>query len=224
MPVISFASSKGGVGKSTTALALGQLLSHEGFDVTIVDADPNQPIVEWGNRNNDTSITIIGNVDDTNILDIIEVESEKKQFVIVDLEGTANSLVSFSFSLSDLVVIPTTGSHVDTAEVARTTRLVINNSRARAREIPYRVLLTRVSYIKPRTVRILRKHLNDQAVPMFDTEMIERDAFKAIYTFGKDMYSLTDKDVSNPEKAIENVSQFAVEVLEIIKEVVHNEQ
>ena len=224
MPVISFASTKGGVGKSTTALALGQLLSHEGFDVTIVDADPNQPIVEWGNRNNDTSITIIGNVDDTNILDIIEVESEKKQFVIVDLEGTANSLVSFSFSLSDLVVIPTTGSHVDTAEVARTTRLVINNSRARAREIPYRVLLTRVSYIKPRTVRILRKHLNDQAVPMFDTEMIERDAFKAIYTFGKDMYSLTDKDVSNPEKAIENVSQFAVEVLEIIKEVVHNEQ
>ena len=47
MPTISFASSKGGAGKSTSAVLLATELSQHGTTVTIIDADPNQPVLRW---------------------------------------------------------------------------------------------------------------------------------------------------------------------------------
>ena len=48
MPVISFVSPKGGVGKTTSALILATELAAQGASrVTIIDADPNLPIAKW---------------------------------------------------------------------------------------------------------------------------------------------------------------------------------
>ena len=44
MPVVVVASSKGGAGKSTLTLVLGQALDEMGATVTIVDADPESAI------------------------------------------------------------------------------------------------------------------------------------------------------------------------------------
>ena len=53
MPVIVTASSKGGAGKSTLTLVLAQALDAMGATVTIIDADPNRPLVRWrGGRSN----------------------------------------------------------------------------------------------------------------------------------------------------------------------------
>ncbi|WP_375661746.1 AAA family ATPase, partial [Bartonella sp. CR127HXZ] len=46
MPVISFANSKGGSGKTTAALLLACELAHA-KPVTIIDADPRHPITTW---------------------------------------------------------------------------------------------------------------------------------------------------------------------------------
>ena len=47
MPTISFASSKGGAGKSTSAVLLATELAQRGTTVTIIDADPNQPVQRY---------------------------------------------------------------------------------------------------------------------------------------------------------------------------------
>ena len=47
MPVISFASPKGGVGKTTAALLLATELAQKGVGVTVIDADPEQYIERW---------------------------------------------------------------------------------------------------------------------------------------------------------------------------------
>ena len=47
MPVISFVSPKGGVGKTTATLLLAGELAHAGGTVRIIDADPNLPIEDW---------------------------------------------------------------------------------------------------------------------------------------------------------------------------------
>jgi Mrp family chromosome partitioning ATPase len=44
MPVIVFASPKGGVGKSTSAVLLATELAQSGAAVTVIDADPNRPV------------------------------------------------------------------------------------------------------------------------------------------------------------------------------------
>ena len=50
MPTISFASSKGGAGKSTSAVLLATELAQHGTTVTIIDADPNQPVLRWSKK------------------------------------------------------------------------------------------------------------------------------------------------------------------------------
>src|SRR6516164_5239514 len=50
MATISFASSKGGAGKSTSAVLLATDLAQHDTTVTIIDADPNQPVLRWSKK------------------------------------------------------------------------------------------------------------------------------------------------------------------------------
>ena len=68
MPVISFANSKGGSGKTTSALLLACELANA-KPVTLIDADPRQPISRWATMGNVPSgLTVVSNVTEKNIL------------------------------------------------------------------------------------------------------------------------------------------------------------
>ena len=81
MPVISFISAKGGVGKTTTALVLACELAEAGAQVTLIDADPNQPLVAWAEKpGRPQGVSVIGwsNLDgEKGIIDIIEAEARR---------------------------------------------------------------------------------------------------------------------------------------------------
>ncbi len=47
MKAITFMSRKGGVGKSTSALHVAAVLSHQGKSTLVVDDDPNRPLISW---------------------------------------------------------------------------------------------------------------------------------------------------------------------------------
>lgn len=63
MPVIVTASSKGGAGKSTMTLVLAQALDSMGASVTIIDADPNRPILRWKSGQSSSTIDVVGGCD-----------------------------------------------------------------------------------------------------------------------------------------------------------------
>ena len=52
---------------------------------------------------------------------------------------------------------------------------------------------------------------------MFTTQLHEREAFRAIFSFRQTLEELDPKDVSNLDKAIANAEQFAVEVIEKLR-------
>ena len=108
MPVISFANPKGGAGKTTTALILATQLSENGASVSIIDADPERWISQWGDLpGKPANVRVVGGVTEDSIVDLIEDEGKASQFVIVDLEGTASLMVANAIGMSDLVLIPT---------------------------------------------------------------------------------------------------------------------
>ena len=101
-------------------------------------------------------------------------------------------MVGYAISRADLVVIPTQGSLLDATEAANAIRLVRNREKAAARSIPTAVLFTRTSAaFKPRSLRAIADEFAQAGVRVLATQMHERDAFRAIFSFGG---SLADLD------------------------------
>jgi len=114
LPTIVFASPKGGVGKSTTAVLLAGELALNGASVAVLDADPNQPVVNWASKpGKPNNLTVVPNVREETVLDQIEDSERTHAFVLVDLEGTASLLVAQAMSRAHLVIVPCQGSPLD---------------------------------------------------------------------------------------------------------------
>ena len=122
--------------------------------------------------------------------------------------------VAYAISRADLVIIPTQGSQLDAAEAAKAIKLIRQQEKAFGRRILYAVLFTRTSMaIRPRTFRHVHDEFINHDVPAFRTQMHERDAFRAIFSFGGTLESLDKKQVANLEAAISNARAFASEVI-----------
>src|SRR5690349_23988537 len=94
MPTIVIASSKGGSGKSTSAILLATALAEHGATVTVIDADINRPLSSWAKHAKlPDTLTVVSDVKETTIIDTIEGAAAESQFVVVDLEGTASLMV-----------------------------------------------------------------------------------------------------------------------------------
>lgn len=215
MPVIAFANSKGGVGKSTTALVVAQVLAQEA-PVTLLDADPNQPLAAWQGRDPEhvpANLRVIRDVNEDNIIDQIDTNAARDPFVLVDLEGTANMAVSYAIGRADLVVIPMRGSQLDADQAARVIQLIDRQKKAFKRAIPYAVLFTCTNVLRGRDFKFIQQQLQDAGIPVLPAEMVERAAFRSIMQLGGTIYDLRKADVTNPEAAVENAEAVAAAII-----------
>ena|SRR5690606_13791709 len=215
MPTISFANPKGGAGKTTSALLLASELASRGAQITIIDADPEKWLSQWGRLNGKPdNLTIISEVTEDSIVEQIEQAASESQFVIVDLEGTASLMVANAVGMSDLVVIPTQGASMDAKGAAKTIRLIRNQERLVRRPILHSVLLTRTSAaVMSRALKNVREQLDKAGIEVFSTSIVERAAYRDIFDYGGLLSDLGADQVSNIEKARENAREFAGEVI-----------
>lgn len=220
MPIISFANPKGGAGKTTTALILATQLSENGASVTIIDADPERWISQWGGLpGKPANVTILDGVTEDTIVDLIEEASGQTQFVIVDLEGTASLMVANAIGMSDLVLIPVQGSSMDARGGAKTIRLISNQAKMARRAIPHCVVLTRTSAaVRSRALRNVQEQLSANNIAVCKTAIVERAAYRDLLDYGGTLSDLRARDVSNIDKAILNARQFAGEVIAMLKQ------
>lgn len=219
MPTIVFASPKGGAGKSTTAVLLASELAERGASVTMIDADPNRPVSRWGKRaGKPAALTVLADVTEDTIIDVIEEAERKTAFVVVDLEGTASAMVGYAISRADLVVIPSQGSQLDAAEAVKAISLIRRQEKAFRRAIPFTIVLTRTSAaIKPRTLLSIESEFLSGDISVLRTQINERDAFRAIFSFGGTLTGLDESQVSNVPAALNNARAFTAEILALLK-------
>ena len=200
MPVIVFASSKGGAGKTTACVVLACELARQGgessgaagrgtaggVEVALVDADPNRHAAAWAALPGcPENIRVTADIDRDGIIDAIEAAQDRAAFVLVDLEGVADSVLIGAVSRADLVIIPCQASQNDAGEAARTIGAVRQAGRIARREIAFAVLFTRLgAAIVTRTARHLAGEFAAAGVPVMTCGLIEREAFRSIFSFG----------------------------------------
>jgi chromosome partitioning protein len=219
VPTIVFISPKGGVGKTTSSLTLGTQLAKHGAAVTMIDADPNRPLKKWGRGGRrPENLEIVSDVDEESILDAIDGAASSTPFVIVDLEGTADKIALLAVSQADLVIIPMQPSELDADQASRALKVIAQQERMARRSVPRAVLFTRTnSAIRTRTMTHIANSLREAGVPMFDTELNEREAFRGMFSFSVPLEALEPADVANVPKAIANAERFMNEVLETLR-------
>ena len=150
MPIISFASSKGGAGKTTSTIILGTELAAQGATVVLIDADPAGRLLRWSRKAPPPErVRVVASGGEEAIQDEIDAAQRAAAFVLVDLEGSASRLVSYAIAESDLVVVPTGEEQQDVEDALGTLKEVARAGRAARREIPTAILFCRTSWKSP---------------------------------------------------------------------------
>jgi chromosome partitioning protein len=222
MPVISFVSPKGGVGKTTSALLLATELAGEGARVTVIDADPNLPIAKWSRLPGmPSNMDVIADVGEATIVDAIDEARGRSPFVVVDLEGAASSRVTHAVSMSDLVLIPIQASVLDADQAARAIKLIRMTGKSQNRSIPHAIVFTRVaaaSTIRTRNFKAIAAQFELAGIPSLQTAIAEREAYRSLFSYGGSLSSLDAAVVSSLTTAKENAQAFAAEVIRHLKQ------
>ena len=216
MPIIAVSNPKGGAGKSTTTLLLATHLAEQGASVCVLDADPNQPILDWKTKGvSKTTMEVIGGVKESTLMETLDGLTQ--QFVFIDLEGTASVLVSRSIAMADFVIVPLQASAVDVRQAAKAIRAVRDEEKVAqrsnpSRRIPYRVVMTRtpapgapVSSVQ----RQLEIEIQAAGISRFKTSLAERLAYKAVFVERLSLSEMKDMKVGNLEAAYQNVHDLA---------------
>ena len=213
MAVFSMVSSKGGAGKTTAAVLLASEIARAGKTAVLIDADPNQPIMDWSRLPaglpGNVMVMADEGIEGHTIQDSIDEAKRQGEFVIIDLEGRAENRSTYAIAESDFVLIPAQPSVNDVGEAIKSVRNVRQVSRSARAEIPYAVFLTRCRPVAPeRTHRNIRAQLEGGGIHLLEVELMDRAAYRSMFSFGGTHYTLNDTQVGGLHVARENSRAF----------------
>jgi chromosome partitioning protein len=219
MPTIAFVSSKGGVGKTTSALLLALGLAERGLAVSVVDSDPNLPLKAWAELPGKP-----GNVHLFHAPSFQDLPSELRRaklaadWVVVDTEGGAPRMGGMAIANADLVITPLAASQLDAREARKAARMVADIARREGRTIPLACLFARTPPPGRRSLQEVRAQLEADALPALSTALSDKEAFRALFSKGGGLGGLAGRRVSGVAAARELVEAFTDEVAALVGE------
>lgn len=236
MPVITFANPKGGVGKTTSAIIAALELERAGASVAFFDLDPNANVVKWKSARDslkrETKIKIVQRPTDIeDVLQVIEELEEGHDFVIVDLEGTRDKIVTYTLSATDLVLIPTNGSTMEAIQGVDTVRLIESTSKMTRRQIPFSFVFTRMNAaFQSIDEKKVKSALEKNNCPYFSTRIVSRSAYSEIFRESSTLLEIRNGVVeasknwvpSKKEKAISKIDTAIANGTDFVKEIIGN--
>ncbi len=193
--ILTFASSKGGVGKSTTCAAVAAALALEGARVLIIDLDQNRTLARWSRRGVIEGLTVAPV--ETQKFGGFFRDSEASgayDHICIDLPGTREVTLFKALARSDLVIIPAQASEPDLREALVVVGDIRDVSDTTGRQIPYRLLLTKIFPLRSRVTDFAYAELARNGLPLFRTALVERSAYREMFLNGQ------PPTVTEPEK------------------------
>lgn len=233
MYVITFANPKGGSGKTTSAILLAEQIALSGGRVAILDLDPNANILAWAqgrsSEGRDVPFMVHARPQAEETVELIDSLSDEADYLIIDLEGSKDQIVTFALSRTDLCIIPLDGSPMEARQAATAVRLVQTTSNMIRTPISYSLLFTRTNAAFQTTdERDVRNEMELNNIPTLPVRIAKRAPYTRIFrdevllselpdiveaeTEGKTA-SVKDKALKQVAGAIENARDYAQAVI-----------
>jgi chromosome partitioning protein len=184
VPIISFASTKGGVGKTTLAFVLAtavarRLTTATEYRVVCIDADPNGTLDAALRKSGHPDILSLPSDAET-LLPTLREARRSAALVLIDLEGSANQAMLYACGKSELVLIPAQPSAFDVREARKTADVVSQAADLVGRKIEVRVVLTRTPVLRQRVAEHTRTQFDKAGLPVLPVELVQRAAFQTM--------------------------------------------
>lgn len=214
--VISLVNQKGGVAKTTTSINLAMGLSKRGYDVLLVDGDPQSSSLNWATVRDESDIeldiTVIG-VPKTNLAKEISKLKKNYDFVIVDSAGRQSELTRLAIVACDIAIVPNTTSPLDAWATEATMKDI--NEISGYRDFKALFLLSGVNQ-QTKVYSEVKEWLNQTySIPMLNTTFGIRTAFARSLGDGLSIYEYKDDHGKMDKKAIAEVDSLIDEILEL---------
>lgn len=218
MPVIVAANTKGGSGKSTSSLILGTALARKGATVRIIDADIQGTVDSWSKGQSKYRDIVVKYEAETDLTDLIDTLAAQYQFIIIDVQGSANQELASAMSRADLVLLPMRAKKADAEVVPKLIALVRKQEKMFRRRIVHGILFMATSpRIVTREEKRIRRDILASDVLTFQTALNERTAFSNIFDFKLALDELNEKETGGLGEALINADAFANEVIHILR-------
>ena len=87
MATVCVSSTKGGCGKSTTAICIAAELALDGYRVALLDCDLNQHASQFGEISDIPGLSVMPAIDERNVLASLRRAEGEADLVVIDLPG-----------------------------------------------------------------------------------------------------------------------------------------
>lgn len=180
--IVTFINLQGGVGRTTSALALAHVASQEGFSVEVLDADPQGMASKWAREAKKNNVPFAFDVNPANRATLQRRLNSKSDYIFIDCPS-AGQIIDAAISVADFVIVPTSTSYTDLRQTEFCVETMKELNQA------YAVLITKA---KPKTTayKECKKYLDDNQVSYFDTAIPKKEAVNR--SFGKEPENLAE--------------------------------
>lgn len=183
--ILTFASSKGGVGKSTTCACIASALALDGERVLLIDLDQNRTLDRWARKAPIAGLTVAA-IEPQKFGGFFREQEASGEFdhICIDLPGSREVTLFKALARSDLVIIPAQASEPDLREALVVVGDIRDVSETTQRPIPYRMLLTKIYPLRTRVTDFAYAELARHGLPLFRTALVERSAYREMFLNG----------------------------------------
>lgn len=169
--IVSVLNLKGGVGKTTTAIALASAAVNLGEKARLIDADTQSSASEWSylaKEENDLPLPF--DVEPGNQSNISRLKNDTDEWVFIDCPPTGK-IADVAVEKSDFVIVPMTPSEIDMRQTWATIQTLTTATKQ------YAVLVVRVNK-RTLTFRAVIDALESEDVSYFNTAIPQREDIK----------------------------------------------
>ena len=218
--IITLASSKGGVGKSTSCVGLAGAYAKAGYRVHIVDLDGNRTVSRWLADENARPKNLTVSAPDPQIL-TEHLEEIKRHYapdmILIDVAGSYEQALTIAIARAHLTIIPACTTEADIFEAAKVARHIQTIYAAFGRTALFRILATKVAPLRTHAQIHGFKEIARLKLPLMNTIIVQRAAYEEIGFSGQPPH-FAEVGRDTTLKAIAELDQLKAEIEALLSE------
>ncbi len=167
-------------------MLLAEKITVSGGRVAILDLDPNANIRSRAQSREadgkDVPFAVHARPQGEDTVELIDFLAGETDYLIVDLEGSKDQIVTFALRRTDLYVIPLDGSTMEARQAAQAVRLLQTTGNMIRREINHILLFTRTNAaFQTSDQRDVGQELAESAIPVLPVRFAKRAPYMRVF-------------------------------------------